>query len=348
MSLIAPPPPPPPPLLTLPQLCEEIAAVIREYQNRNYDATHVETWIAQFDEPERRIVLEETKRLLKGNYLTLSDFKNFIEQVVEYLYVIQRVNWNCMSFLDLQKNGSSQRELVALMQRYVSVRAPHSLSGIHVNQYANINTFVYLDDVVFSGNRLYQDLRDWIETTAPNDCTVYIPVMGYYVYGQWKTHNLLVEAANNANKNINFIFRCLGRAGVKENRVSQRNGAQVFWPMPSVAGEPGVTQFLEGLTYPFSYRNFNFSSTFGASRRERFENIMVKYGLRIIGFSADPHFLLKPLGYSSLDGFGFGATTFSYRNCPNNAPLAFWWGDANADSWSPLSRWYPLMPRITY
>ena len=51
----------------------------------------------------------------------------------------------------------------------------------------------------------------------------------------------------------------------------------------------------------------------------------------------------KPLGISSFPGFGFGALLFSYRNCPNNTPLAFWWGD-----WNGNSTWYPLFQRKTY
>jgi hypothetical protein len=51
----------------------------------------------------------------------------------------------------------------------------------------------------------------------------------------------------------------------------------------------------------------------------------------------------KPLGVSSFSGLGFGALVFSYRNCPNNTPLAFWWGD-----WNEGNIWYPLFQRKTY
>jgi hypothetical protein len=44
-----------------------------------------------------------------------------------------------------------------------------------------------------------------------------------------------------------------------------------------------------------------------------------------------------PLGYSVLKTLGFGALVVTYRNCPNNCPLAFW-----AD-WP----WEPLFPRKT-
>lgn len=32
---------------------------------------------------------------------------------------------------------------------------------------------------------------------------------------------------------------------------------------------------------------------------------------------------MKPLGYKTYRGLGFGGTIFTYRNCPNNTPLVF-------------------------
>ena len=45
----------------------------------------------------------------------------------------------------------------------------------------------------------------------------------------------------------------------------------------------------------------------------------------------------RPLGNMVLETFGFGALVVTFRNCPNNAPLALWAGDP----------WYPLFPRKT-
>jgi hypothetical protein len=41
------------------------------------------------------------------------------------------------------------------------------------------------------------------------------------------------------------------------------------------------------------------------------------------------------VGNMVLSTLGFGSTIVTFRNCPNNAPLAFWAGDP----------WYPLFPR---
>ena len=69
--------------------------------------------------------------------------------------------------------------------------------------------------------------------------------------------------------------------------------------------------------------------------------------MRIRGFCQNPNPIMRPLGFSSF-GVGFGSTIVTYRNCPNNAPLALWWGDPNAHHNHPFSRWYPLLQRRTY
>ena len=43
----------------------------------------------------------------------------------------------------------------------------------------------------------------------------------------------------------------------------------------------------------------------------------------------------RPLGNMVLKSLGFGSMIVTFRNCPNNTPLAFWAGDP----------WYPLFPR---
>ncbi len=41
--------------------------------------------------------------------------------------------------------------------------------------------------------------------------------------------------------------------------------------------------------------------------------------------------------HMTLETLGFGSLVVTFRNCPNNAPLALWVGDP----------WYPLFPRTT-
>jgi hypothetical protein len=68
-------------------------------------------------------------------------------------------------------------------------------------------------------------------------------------------------------------------------------------------------------------------------------------GLKIRSFYRNPQAVLRPLGYHCLKDLGFGATVVTYRNCPNNCPLAWWWDTAAIPASRSRGRWYPLFPR---
>jgi hypothetical protein len=75
-----------------------------------------------------------------------------------------------------------------------------------------------------------------------------------------------------------------------------------------------------------------FSSEAG---RDLLEQQLLKAGLQIreeCQYLKENH---RPLGYMKLKTLGFGSLLVTFRNCPNNCPLAFWVDDP----------WYPLFPR---
>ena len=81
--------------------------------------------------------------------------------------------------------------------------------------------------------------------------------------------------------------------------------------------------------------------------RQLLEREFLLAGVKILSKCKNPGPSLRPLGFSPF-GLGFGSLIVTFRNCPNNCPLALWWGDPEADETSPLNKWYPLFPRKTY
>lgn len=79
--------------------------------------------------------------------------------------------------------------------------------------------------------------------------------------------------------------------------------------------------------------------------RDTVERAFLAAGLRIIHSARQPSGALRPLGFGEGRGLGFGALFFTYRNCPNNCPLALWWGEPHLAADHPLGRWYPLFKR---
>jgi hypothetical protein len=152
----------------------------------------------------------------------------------------------------------------------------------------------------------------------------------------------LKKAATECGKNITIH---VWRSVTLENRMKYKNNADVLWPtsLPEEAKEYTIGKF------PFVARAIGGTNKIfsGEANRSALEQALVRAGMRIRGFSQNPTSALRPLGFGPF-GVGFGSTIVTYRNCPNNTPLAFWWGDPNAGAGHPFSKWRPLVPRKTY
>ena len=85
-----------------------------------------------------------------------------------------------------------------------------------------------------------------------------------------------------------------------------------------------------------------FSSEAG---RQLLESEFLIAGVKIRTLTQSPKDFIRPLGLGNF-GVGFGSLLVTYRNCPNNCPLALWWGDPEATSGA--LHWYPLLSRKTY
>lgn len=73
------------------------------------------------------------------------------------------------------------------------------------------------------------------------------------------------------------------------------------------------------------------------ANRQLLEQEFLKAGIQIRQMCPHLGVTQRPLGHMSLDTLGFGSLLVTFRNCPNNAPLALWAGDP----------WIPLFPRTT-
>lgn len=311
------------------------------------DEAHVARWISQFDTEDQDVVLAETNRILKKAYFSKKFFTDFITGLVaqENFSTTNPNNyWSNTSFCNIQKNGQSQQQLLSIFQNAVLERFNLVPTVNSVSQ-----NYIYLDDFIFSGNRLITDMRSWIVEHAPNECSVRIVVIGWYQSAYWYIVNELPKIAQSVNKNITFEYWSNTNARL-ENRLKYRNDSHVFWPEQSVLTIPTASQYISQQTKLPIFRVHNGikNTIFSRNRRTQYENAMIKAGIKIISFCNDTSPVMKPLGYNRFEGFGFGSTIFTYRNCPNNNPLAFWWGDPKASRFHPFSKWYPLMQRTTY
>jgi hypothetical protein len=206
--------------------------------------------------------------------------------------------------------------------------------------------FLYIDDCLFTGQRVSGDLVGWLRSSGFLGRELYVALMVQHLSGAWYAGNQIDNAANEALTIVEWL-----PMGIKyEDRRSYINVSQVLRPS-GVPVEPLVKAYADQLVaagFPPILRKPSvvlgssvFSSEFG---RQTLEHYFLRAGAYIRSQAANPDDDMRPLGYSRLKTFGFGGLVVTYRNIANNCPLALWYGDPTAPPHHPFSRWYPLFP----
>ncbi|QOJ89475.1 MULTISPECIES: hypothetical protein [Pseudomonas] len=319
------------------ELIAQLLAVIGDYRKGaipTFDEVHVQKWINQFDPEVRESILSELIYTFGKTYSSrekvYETFKSLFE--IEVLHKGDSAGfWGSVSFLDIQKGGNSQHEFVKLVAGIYNKLTGNSLS-INDN---NAKAFFYIDDGLFSGGRATQDILAWLENDAPRDSTLYMAIINVYALGQWKLGENIKSALVAKNIKISWVTSV-----VAEDRKKYMFNSDVLRPT-SMPNDLKVLDYVGKMKYAPVLRvaggnakNSYFSSESGRNLLE--QQFLVK-GAHIRTICPNLKIPHRPLGFSSLETLGFGSMNVTYRNCPNNAPLALWAGDP----------WYPLFPRST-
>ena len=330
------------------ELLSSIATTIQDYRAGEISAPtpdHVERWVKQFDVGAQMPLLAEVDYVLDKTYFSKEYVKSFFAREI-INHPLAKANprdfWERVNFLNIQKNGNSQKEILKLFANSLRIQCHLELEQCG----SSGGPFFYIDDVLFSGGRVQTDLKNWVQDAAPANADVHIFVIGAHRLGEWQCKEGLKTASAKASKAITFDCWAAIRF---ENRKFKKHISEVLWPAV-VPSDPALAAYMELETrFPFEARTAGgvlehqvFSSEAG---RQFVERELLLAGVRIRAGCQNPSSVIRPLGFGSF-GLGFGSTIVTYRNCPNNVPLALWWGDAKATSGA--MHWYPLLPRKTY
>jgi hypothetical protein len=325
---------------TLQELAGAIATTAADYRKDElepFNTGHVIEWVGQFDEVDRLPVLSEMDHVLKKTYFSESAVTDFLQSLAKAPNVVgtdPAAFWKSTGVLDIQQGGNSQKEM---LERFDGVLTEQfGMSRDDCN--ASSGNFVYLDDAIFTGNRVWRDLEPWISGAAPEKATVHVIVNVKHT-GSYFAAEKLDKAAKAAGKAITFTW---WRARSIENRKYYRNQSEVLWPsqLPDDDADEvsGYLKTLKDAGYPPEKRAKGGTPKDGVFSGEEgravLERAFLKAGVRIRSICPYLKETARPLGYSKLKTLGFGATVVTYRNCPNNCPLALWAGDP----WCPLFR----------
>jgi len=306
-------------------------------------ADHVGRWAGQFTSANLVPFLREFDHVIRQSYLTEKVVGEFLAKVVSTEKLAgksPKAYWSRANFLRIQKAGQSQKSMLG---QFGSILLEQF--GLNIAKCGSDDgDFIYLDDVIFSGGRVGDDLKSWIIDKAPNNANVHVIVLAYYRYGEYSAKNNVQKAIREAAKNIRITY---WRLHELENRKFYKDSSDVLWPT-TVPQLPDVEAYVASeKRFPLEPRKPGgplgmFSSEHG---RQILESEFLIAGVKIRSLTQTPKDVIRPLGLGHF-GVGFGSLIATYRNCPNNCPLGIWWGDPKATSGA--LHWYPLLPRKTY
>ena len=155
---------------TRPELLVSIAATIKDYRHGEIqmpDPAHVARWVNQFAADVQLPILAEMDHVLKNTYLNRGRVTGFLSSLV----IAQKLAgddpcgfWRSVKFLKIQGGGRSQKDMLALFDGFLKEHC-----GLSVDECGNgeATSFIYLDDVVYTGNRVFKDISAWLLAAAP-------------------------------------------------------------------------------------------------------------------------------------------------------------------------------------
>lgn len=317
-------------------LLASITNTIRDYRSGEIPEPtpdHVDRWISQFDENVQLPMLCELDHVFKFTYISRDKTLQLLRQIAK--------NFSCdfwreAHILNIQRNGKSQFEIRKLFHQILREQC-----GNNINYRGSArDDFVYLDDAIFTGKHVIDDLSHWLlQNQAVENVTLYLMFVAIHQLGKfWIESEPNLEHLT-TERQISINFQIFFDEFVFENRLSYRNQSDVLWPIAQV--------YSDG-SFQTRQARYRVSRLFTSEQgRQLLERTFLDAGRKIQNFANEPNPMLKPLGFSAFTP-GFGSLLVTYRNCPNNCPLALWYGDPTFPSYHPFSKWYPLFPRKTY
>lgn len=314
---------------------QEISDLVKDYEVERVTPDRVQYWSEQFDMKRREDVLEVTKQILTRGYVNRHKYFDYLDAIVQSEKICGRrlsEFWAGVSLLDVQKKGSSQKYLINVLSEKIKKRV--GISPL-VND-MNKDVLVYVDDFMFSGSRLKSDLTQLNDVLSVKKDVIVI-YMGTYSSALWQCVKKWEKGWGNLN--VLQIYRLKNL--VLEDRLAHKNYSDKFWMHSDALSSEVLLSYIQNYTQfrRETMRSYHGEAKFFPEPGKRFsaEIELCEKGIQIINAHEEVGYFFKPMGFDGYEGFGFGGALTSYRNCPNNLPLAYWWS---------LGGWFPLLKRI--
>ena len=311
---------------------------------------YINKWVLQFEEKDQLVILQEMDHIFKKYYLTREKAKELIKSFLFMEEISGKdpyKNLREINFLDIQTKGTSQRELLLLVDEILNEEF-----NINIDQCGGSNKYIYLDDCIYTGNRCRYDLVPWLEEQNP-DLKIELYTYHYAAHFEGAKYGWghVLKEANKKGYYTEGYFDIL-----IDNTLQQDKSPDVLWPHYDIEDkrinyyelklkeEREMNQW-RGRT--FRNKHFKNETLFTSYQaRQIVENAFLRKGIDLIFSANNPIQSLRPLGFEKLPSMGFGSVFVTYRNIANNCPLVLWYGDPERTT-GPLSKWQPLFQRKT-
>ena len=315
----------------------KLAATFADY--RIHDGTpqishsDVLRWVQQFprDQATQTAFLTELGAIYAKTYWRQAEVCSALGSLVTHIPFTGpdcAAFWSNVELLNIQPRGSSQSDLNVLLRaevrRQLNVEIGHTMNPT--------SQALFVDDAIFSGNCIFNCLSNWI--TSNTGRTVQVVVLDTTDGGKFSLQRRLRDTVG--VEPLVWSFR------QTKNKRTAGSQADVYrlTAFPTDAASQRFAQvYLKGeepslLRGNSPNRSDRFSNEYA---RSLVEHMLWEAGLQCLEMCPNFPPNARPLGYCSAGGqnkLGFGSLFASYRNCPNNAPIALWAGEP----WIPLLR----------
>lgn len=319
-------------------LLESIATTIADYRQSDITAInsdHVEQWVNQFgrfgfDKDAQIIILEQMNCILDKYYISRIKAQDFLTKVLtsQKLFGNNPAAMICnVKFLQIQTVGSSQNDLLRLSDQIIQNEYKLTLKNCGQSPVA----YIYLDDCLFSGNRVRRDIGAWLPN-AVKGTTLHLIFFAHHTDGYEYSKKIIEQQAQPYNITVRFW-----RQHEFHNRRWKPQKFDCFWANEYLEDE-FINKYIQVVNERRNKVNKSLPPLFrpndmptednifsSANARKIIDSAFLKVGSYIVSLPKNPNSSMRPLGYDYLETLGFGAFFVTYRNIANNCPLALWW-----------------------
>lgn len=313
-----------------------------------FDAEHVGRWADQFQTAHQDIILKETATMLEKYYISKDAAKTQLRILFAAMPREDIANRTVgdVQFLQTQGETKSQHDLLVLANEVLREEY-----GLSIDRCGGTDTYMYLDDCVYTGNKWRYDIRYSLELDEAQDG---FTVVSYHLA-------LFSEGFEYASGHIDSQL-ARRNATLKPVRWHWYNNARfgderldIFFP-DYVPGNGQIDAFIRHAHELCDQRGWGRRTLFrktpastniftSAHSKHIVEQAFLAAGARMFCAAANPAASMRPMGFEVLSTIGFGSPVVTWRNIANNCPLALWYGDPAYGTDHPLGVWYPLFPR---